>query len=415
MCARLKANGYQALLAGGCVRDLLMNRRANDFDVATDATPDQVQALWPNAVMVGKAFGVCILPFPRSSVTSESSTGFQVEVATFRQDLEYRDGRHPEGVRFSTPEEDAKRRDFTVNALFFDVEMSKVIDFVGGQEDIKRRLIRTVGSPEMRFAEDKLRILRAVRFSAQLGFSIQDATYAAVCTLKEGVSAVSRERIRDELMKLLKAERRVVGLKLLLETELLEVLFPEWALAIRNSHEKWLNWFACASLDVLALLTLFVLPAYQQNGRSQSFKAALGDQLKLSSQQVSVVWFALKHLTDFAEPDKLRRGELMLLLADPASATAMAVTLAMLPSSASLINGVKASGEKILGVEMRLPEALINGADAQKFGLKPGAEMGQILREGMLLQLEERFASRDEALAWLGLEIQKRSVGTQKS
>ncbi|MES2964533.1 MAG: CCA tRNA nucleotidyltransferase, partial [Bdellovibrionota bacterium] len=150
MCRTLRSAGFTALLAGGCVRDMLMSREPNDFDVATDATPDQVETLFPRAVAVGKAFGVIVLP----------QDGFDIEVATFREDLEYKDGRRPEGVKFSSPELDAKRRDFTVNALFLEPESGKISDFVGGQNDLTARILRTVGEPDRRFTEDKLRLLR---------------------------------------------------------------------------------------------------------------------------------------------------------------------------------------------------------------------------------------------------------------
>ena len=165
MCAALHGAGFQALLAGGSVRDLLMKRAPHDFDIATDATPDEVASLFPQALTVGRQFGVTILPF---QVGDEA---FQIEVATFREDLEYKDGRRPEGVKFSTAKADAQRRDFTVNALFMDPLTGVISDFVDGQKDIRSRILRTVGVPHERFNEDKLRLLRAVRFSAQLDFA----------------------------------------------------------------------------------------------------------------------------------------------------------------------------------------------------------------------------------------------------
>ena len=206
VCSRLRDAGFEALLAGGCVRDLIMHREPNDFDVATDATPDQIESLFPKCLLVGKAFGVIILPFD----------GFQIEVATFREDLQYKDGRRPEGVKFSTPKADAQRRDFTINALFYDPIKREIIDFIDGQADIKAKILRTVGDPNHRFDEDKLRLLRAIRFAAQLDFRIEDGTLRAVETHAKDVSVVSHERIRDELIKLLKSPNRNIGLELLL-------------------------------------------------------------------------------------------------------------------------------------------------------------------------------------------------------
>ncbi|HEX4923157.1 MAG TPA: CCA tRNA nucleotidyltransferase, partial [Bdellovibrionales bacterium] len=163
VCGTLARSGYEAWLAGGCVRDALLGRVPQDFDVATSAAPEQVEALFERAVAVGKAFGVIILPFE----------GFQIEVATFRKDGLYVDGRRPASVTFSSPREDAARRDFTVNALYYDVVNKRVVDYVNGERDLAAHVIRTVGSPHDRLSEDSLRLMRAVRFSAQLGFEIE--------------------------------------------------------------------------------------------------------------------------------------------------------------------------------------------------------------------------------------------------
>ncbi len=304
VCHRLKQEGFQALLAGGCVRDLLLGREPNDFDVATDATPDQVHAIYPHALTVGKAFGVTILPY----------SCFQIEVATFRVDLDYHDGRRPSGVRFTGPEEDAKRRDFTVNALFYDPEEKRLLDFVGGENDLKLRLIHTVGRPEERFEEDKLRLLRAVRFAAQLDFEIAPDTLQAVERLAPKVSVVSRERIRDEFLKLLKTDKRRRGLSLAISTGLIAAIFPDLHLAIATEQERWLNRFELlnSSLNMSTVgLACFFLPVYQF-GKEHELRHEYLKPLKLDNKQIDSILFSLRHYRDLLEPAKVREGELIL-------------------------------------------------------------------------------------------------------
>ena len=190
----LNKSGFTAYLAGGCVRDALLNRSPKDFDVATSAKPEEILRLFPNSNKQGKAFGV---------VAVFCSKG-QVEVATFRKDGPYKDGRHPEYVEFLSDKEDALRRDFTVNALFYDLEKDKVIDYVNGMEDLEKRIIRTVGEPAKRFQEDHLRILRAVRFSIQLNFEIDILTKKILLEMRKTLLDISRERIYEESLKILK-------------------------------------------------------------------------------------------------------------------------------------------------------------------------------------------------------------------
>ncbi|MCG3181972.1 MAG: CCA-adding enzyme [Planctomycetes bacterium] len=216
----LRAAGHEALLAGGCVRDLLLKREPKDYDVATSATPDQVEALFPRTVAVGKAFGVI-------KVLDETIEGLDVEVATFRFDGPYLDGRHPSSVRFTSAAEDAARRDFTINALFLDPESGEVHDYVGGLKDLDARLIRAVGDPRVRFKEDKLRLLRAIRFAAGLNFDIDDATLQAVSDMSAEIKVVSAERIQAELSRLLTTCGQSRGFRLMLETGLLDAILPE--------------------------------------------------------------------------------------------------------------------------------------------------------------------------------------------
>jgi poly(A) polymerase len=220
ICRTLRDRGHQAYLVGGCVRDLLLGREPVDYDVATDATPERILELFPGSLAVGAKFGVVV-------VIDESA---QVEVATFRSDLGYSDGRHPDRVEFtSSPEKDAQRRDFTINGLLLDPFTNEVLDFVGGQKDLKAGIIRAIGNPAQRFQEDKLRMIRAVRFAARFRYAIENSTFLAITKRAPEILQVSAERIRDELTKILTEGAARRGFELLDETRLLPEVLPEIA------------------------------------------------------------------------------------------------------------------------------------------------------------------------------------------
>ncbi len=250
----LRARGHQAFLVGGCVRDLVLGREPADFDVSTDATPDQVMRIFPKTWAVGAQFGVVLVPvnslLPESARPPESAAAIDhrpsassaddrrpttddssktIEVATFRSDGLYTDGRHPDEVTYTRdPREDVQRRDFTINGLLLDpLDNNKVLDFVGGLADIHHNLIRTIGQPERRFAEDKLRMLRAVRFAARFGYRIDDATFHSIRELAPLIHQVSRERVRDELTKMLTEGHARAAFELLDSTGLLHEVLPE--------------------------------------------------------------------------------------------------------------------------------------------------------------------------------------------
>jgi poly(A) polymerase len=220
ICRTLRESGHQAYLVGGCVRDILLRREPVDYDVATDATPDQVERLFPRSLTFGVQFGVVV-------VTDNSA---QVEVATFRSDIGYSDGRHPDRVEYSkTPQDDVRRRDFTINALLLDPATNEVLDFVGGRKDLRAGIIRAIGRPAERFLEDKLRMVRAVRFAARFHYAIEAATFSAITNRAPEISQVSAGRIRDELTKLLTEGAARSAFELLDETSLLRQLLPEIA------------------------------------------------------------------------------------------------------------------------------------------------------------------------------------------
>ncbi len=220
ICETLRRNGHQALLVGGCVRDLLLGRQPADYDVATDASPERVIELFPESVPVGAQFGVVLIP----------RENWKLEVATFRSDVGYSDGRHPDSVVYTrTAQEDVQRRDFTVNGLLMRHDTEEVLDYVGGQADLKAGIIRAIGDPALRFAEDKLRMMRAVRFAARFGFHIETATFEAIRSRAQEIRHVSAERLREELTKLLTEGAARRGFELLDEAGLLQQVLPEIA------------------------------------------------------------------------------------------------------------------------------------------------------------------------------------------
>ncbi|MBV8478570.1 MAG: CCA tRNA nucleotidyltransferase [Acidobacteria bacterium] len=237
----MRSAGYQAYLCGGCVRDMLLGREPADYDVATDATPAQVMHIFPETYAVGAQFGVVLVPLPdkqqhspeeKSGASGRASERFEhrhvVEVATFRSDVGYSDGRHPDQVRYSKdPREDAERRDFTINGLLLDPISNQVLDFVGGRHDLEHGIIRAIGDPERRFAEDKLRMLRAVRFAARFPYEIERTTFSAIEKFAAQVHQVSRERVRDELTKMLTEGHARSAFLLLDRARLLAEVLPE--------------------------------------------------------------------------------------------------------------------------------------------------------------------------------------------
>jgi len=238
VCRTLRGAGHQAYLVGGCVRDILLKREPADYDVATDATPGRVQQIFPRSVAVGAKFGVIIVSndsvepdSAKNSAEESTQARVQVEVATFRSDIGYSDGRHPDSVAFTrTPEEDVQRRDFTINALLLDPETNEVLDFVGGRDDLRAGIIRAIGNAEERFREDKLRMVRGVRFAARFRYAIEAKTFRAIQKLAHDISQVSAERLRDELTKLLTEGATRRAFESLDETGLLPELLPEIAL-----------------------------------------------------------------------------------------------------------------------------------------------------------------------------------------
>ncbi|WP_373999617.1 CCA tRNA nucleotidyltransferase [Bdellovibrio bacteriovorus] len=379
---KLQAAGYKAFLAGGCVRDALLGIPANDLDVATNATPDQIESLFEKTVNVGKVFGVMRV------IVGEAD----IEVATFRTDGDYKDGRRPDHVEFSSPEEDAKRRDFTVNALFYDLVARKVLDFVEGEKDLKIKLIRTVGEAERRFKEDHLRLLRAARFVAQLDFSLDATTEAAIGKMANLVKTVSGERLRDEMGKLLKSKAAAKGLKVMQDTGLLKELFP-----FRLQDNSWAQ--SKGAQETWQFLSLFM----RQASREDLEQAMALLRLSVKEQRgILKSWGLWQNPALYLQK---RRGEQLQSLTEPGHLWALQVLLFEgfeFTRIQSIFDDWKSWGAQ-------LPKPYLNGDDLK--GKLSGKSIGVCLAEAFNLQLERRLDSREKALAWLQGYLQKEEHG----
>jgi tRNA nucleotidyltransferase (CCA-adding enzyme) len=374
----LVANGYKAYLAGGCVRDFLLGRPANDLDLATDATPDTIERLFTKTVSVGRAFGVMLV----------IEDGVSFEVATFRSDGAYVNGRHPEHVVFTTPEEDALRRDFTVNALFYDLHQGRVLDFVGGVEDLRRKVIKAVGDAETRFGEDHLRLLRAVRFSAQLDFEIESATFQAVRKGASLVRSVSAERIHEETFKLLKAQNPLRGLTLLEKSGLGAELFPGWTQTFARASMDFAKLFATRASDEALLWTRFLAPWVLS--RTAGWKQILADYRfsKLLAKDVGKALQLLETSKDFFSASE---GERLLQLRDPGAHLFLEIC-ASLNIEPSAVSALQRRWDEW---GRTMPEPLIRAADLK---MVSGKELGELLKRCYLLQLQNPESTKEQIM-----------------
>ncbi len=377
---KLRSVGYKAYLAGGCVRDALLGKVANDLDIATDASPEQIEVLFEKTVAVGKSFGVIRVLI----------AGSDIEVATFRTDGVYADGRRPEQVVFSSPQEDALRRDFTINALFFDLSTNQVIDFVQGQEDLQKKIIRAVGDPEQRFREDHLRILRAVRFTAQLGFVIEAQTLVHLSQMASLVKSVSGERLKEEWIKLLRSPHVEAGLSVAVSSGLMKVLFP-----FRAQDSRW-----NPAQDGLQISEDWqALGYFLMKSPEEEFKNTLS-MLKLSTKEkknIEDFWGAINSSEKFFSS---RFGEQLQRLARPgvfAALSILAHTDHQAPVEVLLVTWKK--------LNETLPKPFLTGSDLN--GKLDGPALGKCLQEGYNLQLEGTLENREQALTWVTELINK--------
>lgn len=395
---KLRAAGFHGLLAGGCVRDQLLGVEPKDYDVATNARPDQIRAIFGRrrTLAIGAAFGVI-------TVLGRKPEG-QVEVATFRRDAAYSDGRHPDSVTFSTPEEDARRRDFTVNALFFDPLTEQVIDYVGGRDDLQRRVIRAVGHPHERFEEDKLRMLRAVRFAATLDFELEPATLDAIRQRASQILVVSVERIAGELRRMLIHSSRTRAMQLLADSRLLTVILPEaasWQLnTVPPARTTWEQ-----TLSILARLQDPSFPV----ALAAVLRGLIDDDLgmlesicrrwKLSNEEADAIRWLLQHEPMIRNARRAEWSQLQPILVDHHALPLLQYSDAV----AATCDGTTADVEFCRG-KLELPRdelnppPLINGEDLKRLGIAPGPAYRRILHSVRNAQLEGRIGDQPQAL-----------------
>jgi len=414
---RLRRAGHEAYLAGGCVRDMLLGRPPADYDIATSATPDQVRALFPRTIEVGAAFGV---------VRVAADDG-EYEVATFRTEGPYLDGRHPSSVRYASAREDALRRDFTINGLFSDPDTGDVLDFVGGRADLAARIVRTIGDPAVRFAEDRLRMLRAVRQAAELGFEIASETLDALRRLREGLRGVSPERVRDELVRIVTGPDPARAFALLRDTGLLEVILPEVAAEVGVAqpeafhpegdvfeHTRLALGHLRRPSVTLAMATLLhdigKPPTFERGdrirfNRHDEVGAAMArrvmERLRFSRREADgVAGLVARHMV-FKDLPQMREARLRRLLADEAFPELLELHRADCLAShgdLSTYEWARARLARLAG-EPPVPPRLVTGHDLLALGLAPGPRIGQILRAVEDARLEGRVRTREEALA----------------
>lgn len=422
---RLRQEGFTALWAGGCVRDLLMNRTPKDFDVATSAIPEQVERLFPGAVTVGKSFGVV-----RVKVH-----GYEYEVATFRQDQAYRDGRHPEAVVFTDEQTDALRRDFTVNALFFDPLSGAIHDYIGGQADLAARLIRAVGNADDRFAEDHLRMIRAVRFAATLNFELEAATEESICRQAPKIATVSAERIQQELTRiLLEAPRPGEAIESLQAVGLLPVILPEIA-ALQGQEQPpefhpegdvWTHTILMLNAmhkPDLRLAYAILLHDVGKPGTARVAQqrirfdchapvgAALAEEilkrLRLPNDDIKAIAFCIGNHMRFMDVRRMRKATLHRLVGAPTFATELELhRLDCAASHGDLSNYTfLVEFQAAMASEPVLPKPWITGHDIINLGIAAGPEVGRWKKKVYDAQLEGLVENRDAALSWLQREL----------
>ncbi len=437
ICDALIRNGHQAFLVGGCVRDVLLDRHPDDYDVATDATPDRVMSLFPNSLAVGAQFGVILVPGdPR-----------KVEVATFRADIGSADGRHPERVTFSaSPQEDVQRRDFTINGLLMRHDTGEVLDFVNGQADLRAGVIRAIGEPSLRFAEDKLRMLRAVRFSARFGFPIEPATFEAIRAHAKEIDQVSAERIREELTKMLTEGAAKAAFELLDQAGLLQHILPE--VSAMKGVDQPPQYHPEGDVWIHTLLMLKGLPAgapttlawgtlLHDVGKPPTFRpiSETGDRirfdghvdagvrlaevllrrLRFSNEDTAQILALIANHMRFGDVQRMKASTLKRFIRLPRFDEHLALHRLDCLSSHRRLDAydfVRRVLEETPASEIR-PERLITGDDLQALGYPPSPAFSAILRSVEDAQLEGVLKTKEDAVAFVkshqGLKQRKAS------
>ncbi len=426
----LREAGFEAFWVGGCVRDHLLGREPLDYDLATSAKPEEVERLFKSTLPLGRAFGVVMVKLD----------GFWFQVATFRSESGYQDGRRPGRVEFADARADALRRDFTVNGLFYDPVAGVVHDWVDGRRDLDAGIIRTIGKPHERFQEDHLRMLRAVRFAAQLGFSIEPATLAAIREGARDLARISAERVREELCKTFQPPHSARGLELLQSSGLLRVALPELEATVDceqspDHHPEGsvfkhiLKMLEClppnASTNLVWAVLLHdiakpvtasrdaasgAIHFYGHEKTGAGMAEAILGRLRFPRRLAAEIVVSVRNHMQFKDVKKMRRSTLRHMLMRPTFGLELELhRLDCLGSSGDLGHyEFLVSENQILSSMPKLHPPLVNGRDLIRLGMKPGMELGAVLREIREKQLADEITSRRQALAW----VKRKLAGT---
>jgi poly(A) polymerase len=446
----LRKQGHQAFLVGGCVRDLLLGREPADYDVSTDATPEEVMRIFPETYAVGAQFGVVLVPIKCIGVEGGTAQGENpmaahpkvIEVATFRSDGAYSDGRHPDAVRYTTdPREDVQRRDFTINGLMLDpLDHNRVLDFVGGQEDLQRGLIRTIGEAERRFTEDKLRMLRAVRFAARFQYEIDASTFASIRQLASQIHQVSRERVRDELTRMLTEGQARRAFELLDEAGLLHELLPEiekmkgveqppqfhpegdvWVHTLlllsmlKPGGSKTLAWGALLH-DVGKPSTFRVAPDRIRFDGHVEVGVRMAQEIcrrfRMSNDETEQIISLVANHMRFGDVENMKDSTFKRFIRLPNFDEHLELHRIDSLSSHAILDLYRYTKEKMANLppEMVRPVPLLSGHDLISAGYAPGPEFKQILSAVEDAQLEDRIHSQQEALEFVLNHYPKRTA-----
>ena len=425
---RLQQAGYKAYWVGGCVRDYLLDREPGDYDIVTSALPDQIEALFHHTIPVGRKFGVIIV----------LESGHQFQVATFRAESDYRDGRHPEHVTFGDAMADAQRRDFTINGLFYDPVQNQLHDWVEGERDLRAKLIRTIGFPSQRFAEDHLRLLRAVRLAAQLGFEVEAETMLAIKRLAAKIGGISAERVRDELVKLFQPPHASRGLMLLQESRLLEHVLPE--LAATRDCEQSPDFHPEGSVFNHLVLMLQHLPAgsdpslpwaallhdvakpitasrdeasgsihfYGHERVGAEMAEQILQRLRFPKKQTEEIVKAVRFHMQFKDVPEMRKATLRRLLMRPTFPLELELhRLDCLGSHSRLdIYDFLVAQKEELQKMPQIQPPLLTGSDLIALGMKPSPAMGELLGELREKQLQDELTTPEEAREWVKTRLE---------
>jgi tRNA nucleotidyltransferase/poly(A) polymerase len=435
---RLQESGHTAYWAGGCVRDRLLDRRPKDYDIATDATPDDISELFPHSILVGKSFGVVRAPVEDT----------YLEIATFRRDSVYLDGRRPESVTFTTPREDARRRDFTINAMFYDPVAGVLHDFVDGRADLEAGIVRCVGDPARRFAEDHLRMLRAIRFAATLGFRIAEETAEAIRANAQSIIRISQERVRDELTRILcEAAKPGEALATLERLGLLRVILPEVSAMVGQEQPPQFHpegdvfTHTVLMLDMMSpardpRLAYAVLlhdvgkpvtadsstDRIRFNGHASegaTMSKAILRRLRLRTDDITFVSACIHNHMRFMHVRQMRQATLRKLVGAETFPVELELHRLDCMASHRKMHNYDFLQEYLLELETEseeaLPDAWIRGGDMLATGVPQGPQVGRWLKTAYDAQLEGGFEGREQLLRWLRRQIAESEEGNRRT